>query len=63
MMFNINVLLPTAFSLMIYELGSIFKVSGKEYVLSKSHTLDIPYGEDVYDVEYPENYCCGIKMY
>lgn len=46
-----------------YEPGSIFKVSGKEYVLSKSHTLDIPYGEDVYDVEYPENYCCGIKMY
>ena len=33
--------------------GSVFKVDGKEYVLSENKTLDIPYGENIYDLEYP----------
>ena len=37
-----------------YEPGSIFKISEKEYVLSENHTLDIPYGEDIYAMEYPK---------
>ena len=27
---------------MNYEPGSVFKLNGKEYVLSENHTLDIP---------------------
>lgn len=36
-----------------YEPGAIFKIGDKEYVLSESHTLDIPYGEDIYNIEFP----------
>ncbi len=39
-----------------YEPGSIFTVGGKKYVLSESHTLDIPYGADIYDMKYPKIY-------
>lgn len=45
-----------------YEPGSVFKIKGKEYVLSENHTLDIPYGEDIYDMEYPSNYRFGVKI-
>lgn len=45
-----------------YEPGSIFKINDKEYVLSESHTLDIPYGEDIYNMEYPSNYKFGRKI-
>ena len=41
---------------MNYEPGSVFKLNGKEYVLSENHTLDIPYGEDLWCLEYPSNY-------
>lgn len=41
-----------------YEPGSVFKIKGKEYVLSEEHTLDIPYGEDIFDIENPDNYQC-----
>ena len=34
-----------------YEAGDIFKIGNKEYVLSESHTLDIPYGEDIYNID------------
>ena len=37
-----------------YEIGSIFKVGGKEYVLNEQRKLDIPYGEDIFDVEFPK---------
>jgi len=37
-----------------YEPGSIIKVSGKEYILSESHTLDLPYGADIYDMKFPK---------
>ena len=45
-----------------YEPGSIFKVGGKEYVLNENHALDIPYGEDIFDMEYPSNYKFGRKI-
>ena len=46
----------TGYQLMNYEPGSMFKLNGKEYVLSENHTLDIPYGEDLWCLEYPSNY-------
>ncbi len=45
-----------------YEPGSIFKLDGKEYVLSENHTLDLEYGADVYNLEYPSNYKFGVKI-
>ena len=36
-----------------YETGSVFKIGGKEYVLSADKKLDIPYGADIYDIKYP----------
>lgn len=45
-----------------YEAGSIFKIGDKEYALSESHTLDIPYGEDIFNMEYPSNYKFGKKV-
>lgn len=40
-------------SLRDYEAGSIFRIAGKEYVLREDKTLDIPYGVDIFDIEYP----------
>ena len=45
-----------------YEAGDIFKIGDKEYILSENHTLDIPYGEDIYNLEYPSNYKFGKKV-
>ncbi|WP_455715559.1 hypothetical protein [Anaerosporobacter sp.] len=36
-----------------YKEGSIFKISGKEYILGADKKLDIPYGADIYDMKYP----------
>lgn len=36
-----------------YEPGSVFKIGGKDYVLSEDRKLDVPYGVDIYDVQYP----------
>jgi hypothetical protein len=36
-----------------YDAGAIFKIDEKEYVLSESHTLDIPYGADIFNIKYP----------
>lgn len=33
--------------------GDIFELDGKEYVLSDKHTLDIPYGADIFNIKYP----------
>lgn len=44
------------------EPGSVFKLNGKEYVLSGNHTLDIPYGEDLWCLENPSNYVYGEKL-
>ena len=47
---------------MNYEPGSVFKLNGKEYVLSEDHTLDIPYGEDLLCLESTSNYRYGEKI-
>lgn len=52
----------TGYQLMNYEPGSVFNLNGKEYVLSQNHTLDIPYGEDIYNLQYPSNYRFGEKI-
>ena len=39
-----------------YEVGSIFKVGGKEYALNEQRKLDIPYGEDIFDIEFPDHF-------
>jgi len=38
-----------------YEVGSVFKIGGKEYALNEQRKLDIPYGEDIFDIEFPDN--------
>ena len=50
------------YQLMKYEPGSVFKLNGREYILSENHTLDIPYGEDLWCLEYPSNYRFGKKV-
>lgn len=37
-----------------FEVGSVFKIGGKDYILNESHMLDIPYGEDIFDIQYPD---------
>ncbi|HML37741.1 MAG TPA: hypothetical protein PKA19_10025 [Bacillota bacterium] len=36
--------------------GDVFKINDKEYTLSENHTLNIPYGEDIFSIEYPDWY-------
>ena len=36
-----------------YDVGSVFLIDGKEYVLSENKKLDIPYGVDIFDFTYP----------
>lgn len=36
-----------------YKVGSVFKISGKEYTLGSDKKLDIPYGTDIYAMQYP----------
>ena len=38
-----------------YEVGSVFKIGGKEYALNDQRKLDIPYGEDIFDIEFPNS--------
>ncbi len=45
-----------------YESGDVWKVGGREYVLSDDRTLSIPYGEDIYNLEAPSNYKWGVKI-
>ena len=52
----------TEYQLMNDEPGSVFKLNGKEYVLSENHTLDIPYGEDLWCLESTSNYRYGEKI-
>ena len=37
-----------------YEVGSIFKIGGKEYALNEERKLDIPYVEDIFDIQFPK---------
>lgn len=34
--------------------GSVVKVGGVEYIIDESCSIDIPYGVDVFDIEYPK---------
>ncbi len=36
-----------------FEVGSVFRIGEKEYILSENRTLDIPYGEDIEAMEWP----------
>ncbi len=44
-----------------YEPGTIFTIGGKEYTVSEDHTLDLPYGADLFDLVGPSNYVYGVK--
>ncbi|MBE6033563.1 MAG: hypothetical protein E7222_02565 [Clostridiales bacterium] len=33
--------------------GDLFVVDGKEYILSENRTLDVPYGSDIFNLQYP----------
>ena len=48
-----NMLMNQWSTLKNYETGSVFKIDDKEYVLSADKKLDIPYGADIFDMEYP----------
>ena len=37
-----------------YEIGAIFKIGGRDYPLKEDRTLDIPYGEDILDIQFPK---------
>ena len=37
-----------------YEVGTVIKVGGKEYVMNADRTFDIPYGEDIFDIQFPK---------
>lgn len=34
--------------------GDILKIDGKEYPINENYGVDIPYGEDIYNIEYPK---------
>ena len=37
-----------------YDIGSVFLIGGKEYILNENRKFDIPYGEDIFDVQFPK---------
>ena len=37
-----------------YKSGDVFTIAGKEYTVDNNGKLDVPYGEDIWDVEYPK---------
>lgn len=37
-----------------YEVGTIIKVGGKEYAMNADRKFDIPYGEDIFDIQFPK---------
>ena len=37
-----------------YEPGAVFKIDGEEYTVSKDRKLDVPYGADIWNIEYPK---------
>lgn len=37
-----------------YEVGTIIKVGGKEYAMNSDRKFDIPYGEDIFDIQMPK---------
>lgn len=41
---------------------TFLRLAIRNNILSENHTLDIPYGEDIYNLEYPSNYKFGKKV-
>ena len=44
-----------------YKSGDVFRIGGKEYTVDNNGKLDVPYGEDIWDVEYPKKKVEEIK--
>lgn len=36
-----------------YQAGDIFKIGGKEYTVNADGRVDVPYGADIWDIQYP----------
>jgi hypothetical protein len=32
----------------------VFKIGGKEYILGEDRKFDVPYGDDIFDIEWPQ---------
>ena len=37
-----------------YEPGAVFKIDGAEYIVSEDRKLDVPYGADIWNIEWPK---------
>lgn len=37
-----------------YEPGAVFKIDGEEYAVSEDRRLDVPYGADIWNIEWPK---------
>lgn len=37
-----------------YEPGDVFKIDGEEYIVSEDGKLDVPYGADIWNIEWPK---------
>lgn len=38
------------------------QLRNQSYTLSENHTLDLAYGDDIYDMQFPSNYKFGQKI-
>ncbi len=36
-----------------YKVGSVFKIGSEEYIVNEDGKLDVPYGADIWDIQYP----------
>jgi hypothetical protein len=54
--------MTNGFLFMFYQPGDVFTVGNKEYVLTENHTLDVPYGEDLFNLKEPSNYKFGMRI-
>lgn len=45
-----------------FEPGTKLKVGGVEYTVDENRKVDVPYGADIWDIEYPSNYKFGKKV-
>ncbi|MBE5937796.1 MAG: hypothetical protein E7265_07175 [Lachnospiraceae bacterium] len=37
-----------------YESGDVFKIDGEEYTVNADRKLDVPYGVDIWNIEWPQ---------
>lgn len=38
-----------------YEAGTVIKIAGEDYTVDDNGKIDVPYGVDIWDIEYPDN--------